>query len=185
MRRLGVLLPVSLALISYPLNAQQRELSKGKVGLTFPTTGIIWHFSDRVALLTSAGYSYSWYDYSSNPATASSGSLGAGAGLRIYAREWKGVHLFLSPKYTFSRLSGSSDPVFSTGSTLTSSVLGHEIRGAWGLQYPISDRVSILGEYGIYFSRSVSSNSPPATTGDRRSYNVGSYGSWGLILYLK
>lgn len=186
MKRLLGLLFVSTILISIPLSAQENELGKGKVGLTFPSTGIIWHLSGRVALMPNAGYIYGWAD--SNLYSATNRSLGVGASLRFYAWEWKGIHLFVSPKYSFNRNSTTSDSAPPTGSPTTSTSVGngHAITGAWGLQYPISSRVSIYGDYGVSWSRSTSSHSPTTSLSDNsRSSSVRTGGSWGLILYLK
>jgi len=185
MKRFSALLFASLVLNCNLLQAQDKEMSKGKVGLTFPTTGIIWHVSDRVAVLPNAGYSYSWGDTAYGSSTG--WTLGAGVSLRVYAWEWKGLHLFLSPKYSYGRNSGTSDYAPPTGSPSTSTSIGnsHLISGTWGLQYPISERISIYGDYGLAYSRATSSQMPDSVSGDAHSSSIRTGGSWGLILYLK
>jgi len=176
----------SVLIFAASLIAQEKDIAKGRVGLTFPTTGIIWHLSDNIALLPNAGYTYNWAGFDSNPSTNSGNSLSAGVSLRFYAREWNGIRFYLSPKYSFARNTSSSEMVAGSASqTNSNSSNAHAITGAWGVQYGISERVSIFGDVGVSFSRSASSGSTLSSYGESHSNRIGTAGSWGLILYLR
>jgi len=175
----------SVLFFAASLMAQEKDIAKGRVGLTFPTTGIIWHLSDNIALLPNVGFTYNWAGYDSNSSTSTGKGLSAGVSLRFYTREWNGVRFYLSPKYAFNRSTSNSEIVVPTASQRSSSSLNsHAIAGAWGLQYPISGRVSIFGDIGVSFSRSGNSSSSSIYS-ESHSNRIGTTGSWGLILYLK
>jgi hypothetical protein len=109
------------------------------------------------------------------------------AALRFYVSDWKGLRFYVSPKYQFGRTTSeriAGAPVYGTDSTSTSRT--HGVYGAWGVQYAISDRVSIFGDMGGYYSRATGTTTNLATLGgDSHGSAIGTSGSWGLILYLK
>jgi hypothetical protein len=177
----------SIALVSAPLFAQEQESPRGKIGLTLPGIGAILHLTDHVAFVPGVGFTHNWSSLSSAPTTTAANNLSVSAALRFYVRDWKGLRFYLSPKYSFSR-STSERNAGGTGYGTDSSTAGdyHAAYGSWGIQYAISDRVSIFGDMGAFYSRSTYSTSSSAMLGgDTYSQNVGTSGSWGLIFYLK
>jgi hypothetical protein len=185
MRRFFPVCFVLFVLAPSVLYAQDSPAAKRKFGLTFPNTGIIWHITDNVAFLPGFSFNHNWGssdDFYKN----TSNSLNVDASLRFYLREWKGVRFYLAPKYTFGWSDVETEYDFGTGlSTAASTAYSHSVSGAWGLQYAISDRISLWGDIGIRYNHGTSGSAVPLSMTDLSSNSVSTVGNWGLILYLK
>lgn len=170
---------IALSLVPISMVAQEKEISKPRFGLTFPDIGAIWHISDNVAFMPGIGFNHSWSKLSES-SKYTSNSLSVNASLRLYMPDWKGVRIYLTPKYQF--IWGDND---STGGG-TATNHNHKVIGAWGVQYAISPRISIYGDIGIGYERLSHSYTSPYSSGlDPASNTIGTEGAWGLILYLK
>ncbi len=187
MVRLFSVLLVALLLMSPSLLAQEKEITQGRFGLTFPGLGALWHVTDQLAVLPGVSFSHARNSVSGVSDAGSSNGVTLLAGMRWYLHEWKGVRLFLSPKYQFGR-NTSTYQTFSAYDnsiyTSTSTSHNHYVIGAWGLQYAITHRISAYGDIGAAYVRANTSNS---NTLSRESHTnqVSTTGSWGLIFYLK
>jgi hypothetical protein len=154
---------------------EKRDHLAGKIGITLPTTGAIWHISDRAAIVPSVSYSHSWIGYL--PLTGgpelrgTSGSLTIAADLRLYSFRWKEGRFYLAPGYSLRR----------TTSLTTSGVQNpyyyHSVAGKWGLEYSLGTRLVIYGDVG----GAVLWNDAFST--ETRTFSTS--GSWGLIFYLR
>jgi hypothetical protein len=168
------------------LCAQQKDTQKREFGLTFPNIGIIWHITEDVAFLPGISFNHSW---GSSDAISDnwSNSLNVDASIRFYIQEWKGVRFYLAPKYSFGWGDSEARPDSGTGpATIDSTTHSHAVSGAWGIQYAISDRISIWGDIGVRYSHAEISTSGFANTSyESRNKSIGAVGTWGLILYLK
>jgi hypothetical protein len=181
MKRFSVVCVVLLAMASASLFAQDREIKQGKFGLTFPNIGAIWHITDNIAFLPGFNFNHDWSSFSLLDGTeSSSDSVGVDASVRFYMPDWKGVRFYLSPKYRFMWGDVNTESEIITASTNN---YYHRISGVWGLQYALSDRVSLFGDIGFGYSRR-SNSSINIEDAEYRSYSVGTEGSWGLVLYL-
>ncbi len=177
---------IMLSLMPFSLFAQERENPRRSFGLTFPNIGAIWHISDNIAFLPGIDFNHTWSDLSTMDGSITTDTLGVNASMRFYVSRWKGVRLYLAPKYRFVwGKSSNSIPVELYDLNLRT--YRHTASGAWGLQYAISDRVSIFGDIGVGYSRLTQSTSSirPIPTINPRSSQIGTEGTWGLILYLK
>lgn len=158
---------------SFTIFAQEKSSPEYHFGLTFPNIGIIWHISDHVAFLSSIDFSHGWADL--NGGSSSANLLRVEADLRFFISDWEGVRFYVSPKYRFARTSHEI-----IDDTIASDTTGynHEVTGALGAQYAVSDRISIFGDIGAMYSRSeIRENS--------HSNTISTAGRWGMILYLK
>jgi hypothetical protein len=114
-----------------------------KLGLTFPDIGVIWNISDHVSLLPGFDFGHGWGHSEISNVTNSNDSVSLYAKLRFYISDWNKVRFYLSPKYKYSWLQSDSEINQSTNSFSTHN---HTVAGAWGIQYAVSDRISIFGD---------------------------------------
>jgi hypothetical protein len=179
MKRLLLIALIGLSLLPNSMYSQEKEIGKSRFGLTFPDIGAIWHISDTIAFMPGIHFKHSWSRLSET-SKASGNSLGVNASLRFYLPEYKGVRGYLTPKYQFDW--GDNDST--SGGIATTH--NHKVIGAWGVQYAISQRISIYGDIGVGYERlSHSYNSPYALRTQPISNGIGTEGTWGLIFYLK
>jgi hypothetical protein len=183
MRRL--LLSVIVLCGSFPamLSAQDKTVEKRKFGLTFPNIGIIWHISDKVAFVPDINLTHGWSEIGSNSGDSTTNSVTVNAALRFYLHNWKGMRFYLSPKYGYgwSNVETSSSL---QGVSYASELHNHSVSGAWGLEYAVSDRISLFGDIGVRYMHGKTDSSSQFSS-DTKSNMVGTVGTWGLILYLK
>jgi hypothetical protein len=186
MKRLLLTCFVMCALFPSMLRAQGKDAEKQKFGLTFPNIGVIWHITDNVAFLPGFSFNHSWSS-SDDFYKDSTNLLNVDASLRFYVQEWKGVRFYLAPKYSFGWVDTESDIGYETSpSTRAVTTYSHAVSGAWGLQYAISNRISIWGDIGVRYSHGTGSTSPSTILGlDTHTNSISTVGTWGLILYLK
>ena len=188
MKRYLLLTLLVSVLLAPSLAAQEDDVAPGRVGLTFPGLGAIWHLSGTLALVPSVSISHSWENVGSISSPRSDNtSLSIGAAARFYAYQWKGVRFYLTPKYALGRSTNSSTYVSSGQDVKTNATSNvHTVTGAWGIQYAVNDRISLYGDIGAFYGRSIyHTTSLAAVERESRSNNVGTVGSWGLIFYLK
>ena len=94
------------------LHAQER----GQVGLTMgypPAVGLVWHVTDLVAVRPEISFTSSASDPTSIPvlgtSTSSSSTLGVGVSALFYLWKWDALRAYVAPRFTYSRLDGSSE----------------------------------------------------------------------------
>ncbi len=187
MKRPLISLLVVLALGGSSVYAREKSASP-RFGLTFPSLGVIWHITDKVAFVPNVTLARNWSTYSSTQSESknTTNSVGVTAGMRFYTHDWKGMRFYLSPSYGFSRSSSDSSQsglIEVSGSGTTRS---HSVGGAWGVQYAVTDRISIFGDIGARYSRSTFESTDSQTPAGSSNGNlVSTVGTWGLIVYLK
>jgi opacity protein-like surface antigen len=165
------------------LSAQDKVSEKRKFGLTFPNIGIIWHISDNVAFVPDINLTHGWSELGSSAGDSKTNSVGIDAALRFYVHDWKGIRLYLSPKYGYSWSNAENS---AQGSNSTSDLHNHSVSGAWGLEYAVSDRISLFGDIGVrYMHGKTKTESSSQFNSDSKSNLIGTVGTWGLILHLK
>ena len=187
MKKSLTILVFALLLVPASLFAQEKDKVKYKFGFTFPEIGVIWHISDNIAFVPGIDFGHGWSSVTSSfddsTRNTSSNTLRVNAGLRFYISDWKDIRFYISPKYGFSWVESSSDRADSPfddylpDGSYHYSGHSHKVSAAWGLQYAISDRISIFGDIGAAYDRT------PLSSG--HSNTIATEGTWGLILYLK
>jgi hypothetical protein len=128
-------------------------------------------------------------------------TLGIEAKLRLYLKDWDGLRLYVAPGYAYARFHSKSsgqltqtNPPFSQTSSLDMKRISHDGSGVWGIQYDLSDRVSLFGEIGATYQQmkySTITTTVPDIVGDAspqpqpNAHRVTLKNSIGLIFYLK
>ena len=149
------------------LHAQER----GQVGLTMgypPAVGLMWQVTDLVALRPEISFTSSASDPTSIPllgtTSNSSSTLGVGVSALFYFWKWDALRAYVAPRFTYSRLHGSSErtsqsisfPPLSTVTTTTTTettLTTESYVGLFGAQYSLHKRFSAFGEVGFGYSR--------------------------------
>ena len=199
MRRFLLSLSVMLAFTPSTLNAQENDDKKFQFGITLPRIGVIWHITDNIALNPNVSFFSEWEQASGNmiQSDSDSDSITVYANLRFYIQEWKKMRFYISPSYVFGwrqfdlKTQYESYPpgTIRTGIS-TQTIYEHGVGGQWGLQYDLMDRLSLYGQIGAQYRRSISSRLASYTTSDPTtedgiSNGIYTAGEFGLILYLK
>jgi hypothetical protein len=157
-----------------------------KIGITmgYPSIGVIWHVSERVAVRPEVSWSFG----STASTTAlplqgvsvdrktSSWSTGTGVSVLFYLAKSDNLSTYVSPRVGYTRSGVDTDN--STDSTSS----GYSIAGMFGAEYSLGRRFSVFGEVGVGFSWQKSGSSS-ITTFDIRSHSVGTRTGAGVILY--
>jgi opacity protein-like surface antigen len=186
MKNILIALVVVIGLVPAVVSAQDKAVETRKLGLTFPNIGVIWHMTDHVAFAPDVSFNHNWSTFSSNsaPDDYSGNTVSVNAALRFYVQDWKGIRFYVTPKYGYGRTSLSIQ--YESGSQSTSRTAdAHSITGAWGLQYAITDRISLFGDIGARYSRSTSEGDEAFLQSGTKNHTIGTVGTWGLIVYLK
>lgn len=150
----------------------------GKVGLTMgapSALGVIWHATDRIALVpkitfsTSANESRIDSDFTVNGVVVStvtltsesdSWTIAPGLDVRLYAARWDNVAAYIAPGVSYQR--GSTTTTTSSTSPLGSPLsetrtyrnTGFDVRGVFGVQYTPHPRFGVYGEFGLRYAHS-------------------------------
>jgi len=185
MRKMLVSAIVVFGLFPAMLSAQDKVSEKRKFGLTFPNIGIIWRISDQVAFLPDINLTHGWSELGSNVGDSTNNSVGVNAALRFYLHDWKGMRFYLTPRYGYV-WNNTNLSIQGTGteSSNTSEVRNHSVSGAWGIEYAVSDRISLFGDIGVRYNHGRQESSSQFSSNSTVN-SVGTAGTWGLILYLK
>ena len=84
--------------------------------------------------------------------TSDTWAVGAGFSGLFYVQRWDKLRAYLSPRYSYSRSSGTSgDSIFGQASKTTSST--HAVFGFIGAEYALHERFSVFGEVGGGYMR--------------------------------
>jgi hypothetical protein len=134
-----------------------------KVGLTmgYPSAvGVLWQVNNLVALRPE----FTWTRTSSdsptttdplgNPVAGSSSdtwTTGVGFSALFYLHRYDNLRTYVSPRFTYSRTSGSADI---TGSSVSSSSDGwvYSTSGSFGAQYGLGRHFAVFGEIGMNYA---------------------------------
>src|SRR5262245_21030943 len=160
---------------------------KGKIGLTmgYPSSvGIVYHVTDKLAVrpeLTIAqasteatGPAISRVNFS---ASSSSWAIGTGVSALFYVRQWDDLHLYVSPRWTYSHGSSSSDTL-SVDSTLNS----WSLNGSVGAQYALGKRFGVFGEVGFGYQHSHQKSGGSPIQAEITGHGIGTRTGVGVIL---
>ncbi len=177
-RLLGSVALVALVFASStPAFAQE----KGKVGLTmgYPSSlGIIFHATDKIAVRAELNFAQSSSDIETvvGDSDSSSWTFGTGVSALFYLRAWDDTQLYVSPRFTYSHNSTSSD----LGAEASGNTWG--LVGSVGAQHKLGTRFSVFGEVGIGYSRSTL-GAGSLVVADATASTIGTRSGVGVILY--
>lgn len=177
-RLLGSVALVALVFASTtPAFAQE----KGKMGLTmgYPSSlGFIFHATDKIAIRAELSFAQSSSDLDTviGESGSSSWAIGTGVSALFYLRAWDDTQLYVSPRFTYSHNSTSSD----VGAEASSNSWG--LVGSVGAQHKLGTRFSVFGEIGLGYSRSTIGAGSLAIT-EATASTFGTRSGVGVILY--
>jgi hypothetical protein len=176
-----VLVPVVLGVSSSIASAQE----KGQIGIAmgYPSSvGIVWHVTDKVAIRPEFSVAQSSTETTINgltPGTAATTTdgwaIGTGVSGLIYIRSWDQLHLYVSPRWTYSHLTMNTS---ATSSTTTE----WAINGSVGAQYALGKRFGVFGELGLGYAHLNQTFSTQVGL-EGHGHTVGTRTGVGVIIY--
>lgn len=170
-RWIVLLVSAGLAWSARPAGAQESP----RVGLTmgYPVSiGVIWHVGDRVALRPELSFSHASSESASGPSpfsltsTSETTVVGVAVSALFYVRKWDALRAYVSPRFGYTRSSGSSTtnevivgvPELPVNQALSTAASSYLVTGSFGVQYGLGQRFGVFGELGYGYTRSSSSN---------------------------
>jgi hypothetical protein len=154
---LGVCLVLSVA-----ANVLAQDAGQMGVTLGYPAAvGVIWHVTDHVAvrpeisfLTTSAEIpaitGISLPGLSADLGETSSTTVSTGVSGLFYFGKWDKLRAYVSPRYTYSRLTAESGSTLSTDARNSA----YTVTGSFGAHYQLHRRFAVFGETGFGYTHS-------------------------------
>jgi opacity protein-like surface antigen len=162
---------------------------KGQVGvnLGYPSLGVTWHVSDRVAVRPE--FTFSFGSSSSSPGSGIEASdsdawgVAFGGSALFYFADWEGVKGYVAPR--LAALLSDTDRVGTTSdSTSASSSSGWDLGVMMGAQYSLNRRFGVFGEIGLAYSHRHSElELLDSVVMESDSWTLGPRTAIGMILY--
>jgi hypothetical protein len=161
--------------LSFLIGRAASAQDAGKVGVSmgYPSIGLIWHASEKVAIRPELSFGGSSTDGSSGPSFTSnsdSWAVGTGVSALFYLGTHDRLKTYVSPRYTYgstsseSTTSGLTGITGVTGTAITSNTSkttsnAHAVSGSFGADYRLSDKFSAFGEigFGVSWAKTTSS----------------------------
>ena len=137
-----------------------------RLGLTmgYPAAvGVIWNVADRLALRPEVNFSKSSVESSGSdilgPApilTNDATQVGVGLSALVYFAQWDAVRAYVSPRFTYSRSSTSTNPGSTVLPSATTEATGnaYATTGSFGAQGSLGRHFGVFGEIGAGFTSS-------------------------------
>jgi hypothetical protein len=152
------------AVLFLEANALAQEAGQIGVTLGYPTAvGIIWHVTDNVAVRPeisfstattgSPAFSFTLPNVTADIGETSSTTVIAGVSGLFYFGEWDKLRAYLSPRYTYSRLTSSLNSTFGTETRNSA----YTVTGSFGAHYQLHRRFAVFGETGFGYTHTRSS----------------------------
>src|SRR5687768_2673105 len=166
------------------VNAQE----KSKIGMTFgfpASVGIIWHATDKLAIRPEFGFS--WNSTEAGTFESDSTVLTMGVSALVYIAKWDDLSAYVSPRYTYNRLSSESSTsapvVFFDESERVQGT--HAFSGSFGTQYSFGRRYGAFGEFGLAYGWSKNEIDSPLTGpgNELKSKSLSTRTVAGLVFY--
>jgi hypothetical protein len=190
------------AAVLVAMGASAAAQDRGPLGIAmgYPSVvSVIWHATERVAVLPRISFSRNSTESvvestltvngivvsTTHLTTTTEGwSVGPGVDVRFSVADWDTVSAYVVPGYSYFR--GSSTAVSTSDNPFTGNQTdtrrftsdGHELRGAFGVQYRPHRKFAVYGEVGLRYSES---RSRSINTSDNRVF--GNASALGAILY--
>ena len=197
MRVRTIVLAVAIAIPGLTTAAWAQETPKVGIAMGYPAAiGIVWQVTDDIALrpevtltrssgeslLTSVSVSNGTTTTTSSLITSDNWQAGFGLSALFYTSKHDALRTYVSPRWAYARLGGSSN----TGTTVDTTGNSQFVSGSFGAQYAVGPRFSVFGEVGLAYSRPVSTpvvspaNTPLQNTISR---TFGARSGAGVVLY--
>jgi len=145
-------------LLFVPGGAAAQEKGQTGVFMGYPSLGLIWHASERIAVRPEIGFSSSSSE--NDFSETSSTSVSVGASVLFYAAKRENAALYFAPRYAYQRSSSeieSASPLRGDGELKVTSHAS-QISGSVGAQYWLSKRFSLFGDAGVEYAWGSSEN---------------------------
>ena len=172
MRLTAIVLTALMSVVVAPGVARAQD--EGKVGLTmgYPSSvGVVWKVAEGVALRPEITLSRSTGDSSTDDllgavpvSTNDSTGVGAGISALFYIHRWEGLRTYVSPRFSYSRISTSASTSGST-STTESTTSSYLTSGSFGAQYSLGRHFGLFGEVGLGYTATSTALTSTLTTG--------------------
>jgi len=143
---------VLAAVLLSPAGAAAQEKGRAGVFMGYPSLGLIWHATERIAVRPEIGFAVSSSD--SDLSESTSDNVSFGASVLFYTGRRERAALYFAPRYAYSRSSSKieSDSPFGADSELKLSSHASQVSGSIGAHYWPGRRFSVFGEAGIQYT---------------------------------
>lgn len=203
-----LVLAVSVVL-SAGANAFAQDAGQIGVTLGYPSAvGVIWHVTGNVAVRPEISFStgstdspalsstFSLPAVSADLGETSSTTVTAGVSGLFYFGQWDKLRAYVSPRYTYTRLTSDTGSTFSTDARNSA----YTLTGSFGAHYQLHRRFAVFGETGFGYTRTrttltsvlllpvipVGPTIPaPVTRSEINSHSWATRTSAGAIFYLR
>ena len=135
---------VALATIGVAPAAAQETGSVGLVMMSGSSVGLTIQATDTIAIRPSVAFQRSTSD-NGGPADADRTTTGWAPDVSVlfYVKSWDATRLYLSPQWTYTRVTSSDDGANESKST------GHSLSAMLGAQHNLGSRFAVFGETGL------------------------------------
>jgi opacity protein-like surface antigen len=166
-----------VALLLVPSVAAAQERGDVGVFMGYPSLGLVWHVSERVAIRPEISFSSTSTEVDSSGGTGTSHNWNVKVGVSalLYLDDADRLRTYVAPQVTYTRTNGET-------SSVLSSIVGNSygLAGLFGAQYSLNDRFSMFGEVGLGYTH-VSTSDLIGTAS--KADNWGTRTGVGVILY--
>jgi hypothetical protein len=165
-------------LVFFPSVAGAQERGDVGVFMGYPSLGLIWQVSDKVALRPQISFDVSSAEVDSvftGTGKAESWDIGFGATALFYLSDADRLRTYIAPQFTYSRSEGGR---VDTDGTTTDS---YSFAGLFGAEYSPTRRFGVFGELGVGYDRQTSDAG--SGSANIKSNNFGTRAGVGVILY--
>lgn len=164
---------------------------KGKVGLTmgYPSSvGIVYHVTDKLAIRPELNIAQASTETNvptlagvtvgTTAVSSSTWTIGTGVSALFYVQQWDDLHLYVSPRWTYSHGSSSA-----SGLAIDSALNSWSLTGSLGAQYALGKRFGVFGEVGFGYQHSHETGGASPIQVELTGHGVGTRTGVGVILY--
>jgi hypothetical protein len=110
--------------------------------------------------------------------------VAVGISALLYVTTHDALRTYISPRWSYTRTSSTSQNGAAANPTATSTGNGHFIAGSFGAQYALARRFSVFGEVGVGYTHiAVSPTSSGLLVTESVTHGVSTRSGAGVILY--
>ena len=134
----------ALAVIGVTPAAAQETGSVGLVMMSGSSVGLTIQAADNIAIRPTVAFQRATSD-NGGPADEERTSTGwaPGASVLFFVKSWDATRLYVSPQWTYARVTNSDDSANESKST------GHSLAAMIGAQHNLGSRFAVFGETGL------------------------------------
>ena len=164
-------------LVFFPSVAAAQERGDVGVFMGYPSLGLIWQASDKVALRPEISFDFSSSEVDSvftGTGEAESWNIGVGATALFYLSDADKLRTYIAPQFIYSRSE------FGRTGTDGPEANAYGLAGLFGAEYSPTPRFGVFGELGVGYSHQ---STKSGTSSDQTSDSFGTRAGVGVILY--